>query len=56
VHIKGRVLGITVGCLLGMLPLLFIKEKSDKEETTEEDEKKEDDSSNVDKKETKSEK
>ncbi|CAO1380885.1 unnamed protein product [Diamesa tonsa] len=33
----GRVFGITVGCLLGMLPLMFIKEK--KESTPEEKEK-----------------
>uniref|UniRef100_A0A182NBE1 Transmembrane protein 65 n=1 Tax=Anopheles dirus TaxID=7168 RepID=A0A182NBE1_9DIPT len=27
----GRVLGITIGCLLGMCPLLFMKEDKDKE-------------------------
>lgn len=26
---QGRVFGITVGCLLGMLPLMFIKEKKE---------------------------
>lgn len=26
-QLQGRVLGITVGCLLGMLPLMFMKEK-----------------------------
>lgn len=27
----GRVFGITVGCLLGMIPLMFMKDKADKE-------------------------
>lgn len=29
---QGRVLGITVGCILGMIPLLFFKNKDTKEE------------------------
>ena len=35
---QGRVLGITVGCLLGMLPLIFFKSenKKDKEKKTNE--------------------
>lgn len=27
----GRVLGVTIGCLLGMFPLLFFKSKSEEE-------------------------
>lgn len=26
---QGRVLGITIGCILGMVPLLFIKSKEE---------------------------
>lgn len=51
-------MGITVGCLLGMLPLLFFKSsKSDKKEKSEGEEeqpKKENDSNIIDKKEPKS--
>ncbi|XP_052896208.1 transmembrane protein 65 isoform X2 [Anopheles moucheti] len=33
----GRVLGITIGCLLGMCPLLFMKEDKDKDKDKEKD-------------------
>lgn len=33
---QGRVFGITVGCLLGMLPLMFMKDKKDGEKKSEE--------------------
>lgn len=29
IFVQGRVLGITVGCLLGMIPLIFLKEKEE---------------------------
>lgn len=32
----GRVIGVTVGCLLGMFPLLFIKVEEEKKHKTEE--------------------
>lgn len=31
----GRALGVTIGCLLGMFPLLFIKKKTEEKETGE---------------------
>lgn len=42
---QGRVLGIVVGCLLGMIPLIFMKNKDEeegKEATGKDDEKKDD--------------
>jgi hypothetical protein len=37
-YFQGRILGITVGCLLGMLPLLFLDDiKKNKAETAEKD-------------------
>lgn len=35
----GRVLGVTLGCILGMVPLLFFR-RSEKDETNEEKDKK----------------
>lgn len=34
--LQGRVIGITVGCLIGMFPLLFIKKEAPKGEEEEE--------------------
>lgn len=35
---QGRVIGITVGCLLGMIPLIFMKDKKDKDAEKKSDE------------------
>lgn len=33
---QGRILGITIGCLIGMTPLMFIDSDKDKEKTKKE--------------------
>lgn len=35
IHFQGRILGITIGCLIGMTPLLFIDTDKDKKKEKE---------------------
>lgn len=47
---QGRVLGITAGCILGMIPLLFFKDKVENEEDEKKDEKSSNSNTNSDSK------